>query len=205
MDTYREQHKKRLSYMPWLYYSLKPQHMAWARQWQIEIQQHLMQMETVVIGHHCFIAPEANIFAEPGRQITLDDRCQIAAQAFLHGPITLQTGVSINQSCILDGGSAGIHIGKNTRIAANTCIFAFNHGMSPERLTQEQPVTSKGVHIGEDVWIGANVSIVDGVNIGDKAVIGMGSVVTRDVAAGTKVAGNPAKVIAIRDSSLQSS
>lgn len=188
--------------MPWLYYSLKPKHQPWAREWQQQVQDHLQQMETISIGNHCFIAPEANIFAEPGRQITLGERCQIAAQAFLHGPITMDNGVSINQSSILDGGSAGIHIGANTRIAANTCIYAFNHGMSADRLIQDQPVTSKGIYIGEDVWIGANVSIVDGVTIGDKAVIGMGSVVTGDVAAGTKVAGNPARVISVRDPSL---
>ena len=43
--------------------------------------------------------------------------------------------------------------------------------MEPTRLVREQPVTSKGIDIGEDVWIGAHVGIVDGVTIGDGAVI----------------------------------
>lgn len=197
-EEYRQQHKRRLSYMPWLYYSLKPKHRVWAEAWQQEVQKRFCQLETIVVGQDCFIAPEANLFAEPGRTVSLGDKTHIAANSFLHGPITLGNGVSINQSVTLDGGRAGIVIGDNTRIAAQVCMFAFNHGMSPDRLIQDQPVTSKGIHIGKDVWIGANVSIVDGVNIGDKAIIGMGSVVTKDVPSGMKVAGNPARIIGER-------
>ncbi len=198
MDQYRDQHKRRLSFMPWLYYQLKKKHLDWARPWQQKIQSHLVDMETVTLGDNCFVAPEANIFAEPGRAITLGDQSQIAADCFLHGPITLGNHVSINHGASLDGGSAGIRIGNNTRIATKVCIYAFNHGTDAQHLIRDQSVNSTGVHIGEDVWIGANASIVDGVTIGDGAVIGMGSVVTKDVEAYTKVAGNPAKVIGIR-------
>lgn len=197
-DVYREQHKRRLSYMPWLYYSLKAKHRVWADAWQAEVQDTLCQLETVEVGHNCFIAPEANLFAEPGRTIRLGNNTHIAANSFLHGPIILGEGVSINQSVTLDGGRSGISIGDHTRIAAQVCMFAFNHGMAVDRLIQEQPVTSLGITIGKDVWIGASVSIVDGVAIGDRAIVGMGSVVTKDVPAGTKVAGNPAKVIGTR-------
>lgn len=198
MDQYREQHKRRLSFMPWLYYQLKDKHLTWAKPWQQEVQSHLLMLETVAIGDNCFIAPEANLFAEPGRPITIGDQSQIAADCFLHGPISLGNHVSINHNASLDGGSAGIHIGNNTRIAARVCIYAFNHGMAPEQLVRDQSVTSEGVHIGDDVWIGANVSIVDGVTIGNGAVIGMGSVVTGNVEANTKVAGIPAKPIGSR-------
>lgn len=184
--------------MPWLYYRLKANQRAWAEQWQKSIQDELQRLETISLGSDCFIAPQANLFAEPGRDIIIGDRCQIAADVFLHGPVRLGRGCSINQASILDGGRGGIRIGNHTRIAANTCIFAFNHGMAADRLVQEQPVTSRGVTIGQDVWIGANVSIVDGVTIGDRAVVGMGSVVTRDVPPGTKVAGNPARAIGNR-------
>ncbi|MAZ86323.1 MAG: acyltransferase [Cellvibrionaceae bacterium] len=199
MDLYRQQHKRRLSFMPWLYYQLKAKHISWAKPWQQEIQSYLRQMETISFGEDCFVAPEANLFAEPGRAIKVGARSQIAANCFLHGPITLGNHVSINHGASLDGGSAGIHVGNNTRIAARTCIYAFNHGMNPQQLVRDQNVTSSGVHIGDDVWIGANVSIVDGVTIGDGAVIGMGSVVTKDVEAYTKVAGSPARVIGVRE------
>lgn len=197
-DQYRQQHKKRLSYMPWLYASLKPKHRQWAEAWQADIQAYLKAMETVAIDDDCFIAPEANLFAEPGRDITMGAHCTIAADVMLHGPLQLGNHVSINHGVTMEGGNAGIRIGSNTRIAAHCQLFAFNHGMAPDQNIREQPVTSKGIIIGEDVWIGANVGIVDGVTIGDHAIIGMGSVVTRDVAAYAKVAGNPARVIGDR-------
>ncbi len=197
-ESYREQHKRRLAWMPWLYSSLKPAQREWAERWQQEIQQQLMALETVTIADHCFIAPNAALFAEPGRTIRIGPGCQIAADTFLHGPITLDSNVSINHSVSMDGGASGITVGDNTRIACHCTLFAFNHGIAAEQLVREQPVTSKGIHIGSDVWIGANVSIVDGVTIGDGCVIGMGSVVTHDMPAGSIVAGNPARVIRAR-------
>jgi maltose O-acetyltransferase len=50
------------------------------------------------------------------------------------------------------------------------------------------------VHIGSQVWIGGGAIILPGVTVGDDAIIGAGSVVTRDVPAGAKVMGNPARV-----------
>ncbi|GAA0790262.1 MULTISPECIES: acyltransferase [Pseudomonadati] len=195
---YQTQHKKRLSWMPWLYFSLKPKLLEWALPWQQQIQQTLMQLETINIGENSFIAPEAELFAEPGRDIIVGNKCMIAADVFMHGPITLGNEVAINHGCSLDGGRAGISIGDQTRIANNVTIYAFNHGMSPDSPIYEQPVTSKGIVIGKDVWIGAQAGIVDGVSIGDHAVIGMGCIVTKDIPAYSIVAGNPAKVIGDR-------
>lgn len=195
---YQTQHKKRLSYMPWLYFSLKPKHLEWAIPWQNKIQEQLQLLETVAIGNHCFIAPEAELFAEPGRNIVIGDQCMLAANSFLHGPIVIGNEVAINHGCSLDGGKAGISIGNRTRIANNVTIYAFNHGMAPNLPIYQQAVTSQGVTIGEDVWIGAQVGIVDGVTVGSHAVIGMGAIVTHDVAEYAIVAGNPAKIIGDR-------
>lgn len=197
-EGYRQQHKLRLSYMPWLYANLKPTHRLWAQAWQDEWQSYLTAMETIVIGKHCFIAPEARLFAEPGRPIVIGDNSYIAADCVLHGPITIGQGVSINHHVSLDGGRKGIVIGDNTRIAAYSHAYAFNHGMDADRLISDQAVTSRGIHIGCDVWIGANTGIVDGVTIGDHAVVGMGSIVTKSVANYAKVAGNPAHIIGRR-------
>ncbi len=89
LTDYREQHKKRLSYMPWLYHSLKPEHKEWAQAWQMEIQNYLCKMETVIFGKDCFIAPEAKLFAEPGRPIVLGDHSFIAADCVIHGPVEI--------------------------------------------------------------------------------------------------------------------
>lgn len=121
-------------------------------------------------------------FRRANRTVTLGDRCAIAAHAFLHGPITLGDDVSINVHACLDGGRAGIVIGSGSRVAARVTIYAFDHGLSAEERIMDQPTTSRGVRLGEDVWVGAGAGITDGVHIGKHAVIGMGSVVTRDVA-----------------------
>lgn len=197
-EQYREQHKRRLAYMPWLYYSLNEKHRRWAQAWQQALQHDLCQMETVHFGTNCFLAPDAQLFAEPGRAIEVGDGTSIAAGCYLHGPISTGKNVSINQGCRLEGGRAGISIGDNSRIAAGCHLFAFNHGMAPDRLIQAQPVTSGGIRIGCDVWIGAACGITDGVTIGDHAVIGMNSTVTRDVAPYAIMAGSPARQIGDR-------
>lgn len=197
---YREQHKLRLSYMPWLYWSLKPKHRLWAQQWQEEWQDYLRDMETVHIAEDVFIAPEARIFAEPGRPVTVGAGSYIAADCVLHGPITIGERVSVNHHVTMDGGRAGITIGSHSRIAAYCHFYAFNHGQSCERLIAEQPVTSAGISVGEDVWLGANVGVIDGVVIGDKAIVGMDSTVIRHLEPGQKYAGNPARWIGSRTS-----
>ena len=197
-DDYQTQHKKRMSYMPWLYFNLKPKLRAWAEPWQQEVQAKLMALETISLGDNCFIAPEANLFAEPNRGITVGNLCMIAADSFLHGPIIMGNEVAINHGCSFDGGCAGITIGSQTRIANNVTIYAFNHGMAADTPIYQQNSESKGVIIGKDVWIGAQAAIVDGVTIGDCAVIGMNATVTKDVPDYAIVAGNPAKVIGDR-------
>jgi acetyltransferase-like isoleucine patch superfamily enzyme len=197
-EALREQHKQRLAWMPWLYFSLKPRHRAWAEAWQEEVQARLMAQETVQLGSNCFIAPEASIFGEPGRGVIMGDRCGIAAQAFLHGPITLGDDVSVNSGARLDGGRKGLFVGHGTRIASGTAIYAFDHGIKADRDTKDQPVRSRGIHIGQDVWIGANAGVTDGVRIGDHAVVAMGAVVSRDVPDWAIVAGVPAMTVGDR-------
>lgn len=194
----REQHKLRLSWMPWLYFSLKPRHRAWAEAWQQEVQARFMALETIQIAEGCFVAPEARLFAELGRTLIIGPGSSIAADTFLHGPAVLGRGVSINARASLDGGAGGIHIGDGTRIATGAALYAFNHGLAPDRPIREQPVKSRGIRVGADVWIGANAGITDGVTVGDHAVVGMGAVVTRDVPAWAIVAGVPARVVGDR-------
>lgn len=194
----REQHKRRLSWMPWLYFSLRPEHRAWATAWQREVQEELALLETVELGEGCFVAPEARIFGEPFRTVVLGAGSAVAAEAFLHGPIVLGAGVSVNARASLDGGRGGIRIGAGTRIATGATLYAFDHGLDPDRPVREQPVTSVGIEVGADVWIGARAGITDGVRVGDHAVIAMGAVVTADVPEWAMVAGVPARVIGDR-------
>lgn len=86
---------------------------------------------------------------------------------------------------------AEIHIGDNCLIGPDVGIYTAGHRLEPEgRLLDGfgMPIT-----IGKDVWIGGHSVILSGLTIGDGAVIAAGSVVTKDVASRTLVAGNPAK------------
>lgn len=196
---YREQHKHRLNYMPWLYWSLKPKNRGWAEQWQKEYQAYLMEMETVEIGENCFISPLAHIFAEPGRKITIGDNTFIAADCTLHGPLEIGNEVAINHHSILDGGRMGIKLHDQVRMAAYCHLYAFDHGMELAQPIYQQPVRSQGIEIGQDVWLGAHVGVKDGVKIDAHAIVGMNSMVTKNVEKATIVAGNPAKFIRHRD------
>ncbi|MCL6248256.1 acyltransferase [Acinetobacter sp. ANC 4945] len=196
---YREQHKHRLNYMPWLYWSLKPKNRGWAEAWQQEYQDYLKSMETVEIGENCFISPLAHIFAEPGRKIVIGDNSFIAADCTLHGPIEIGNEVAINHHCILDGGRVGIKIHNQVRMAAYCHLYAFDHGMDVNQPIYQQAVRSQGIEIERDVWLGAHVGIKDGIHIAEQAVVGMNSMVTKNVEARAIIAGNPAKLIRYRE------
>jgi acetyltransferase-like isoleucine patch superfamily enzyme len=71
--------------------------------------------------------------------------------------------------------------------------------MEIEQPIYQQPVRSQGIEIGRDVWLGAHVGIKDGVKIADQAIVGMNSMVTKDVAEREIVAGNPARFIRYRE------
>lgn len=93
---------------------------------------------------------------------------------------------------ILDG--AKVAIGDNVFIAPNVGIYTAGHPLDAEQRNQgleyAYPVT-----IGNNVWIGAHVAILPGVTIGDNAVIGAGSVVTKDIPPNALAVGNPCKVL----------
>jgi acetyltransferase-like isoleucine patch superfamily enzyme len=144
------------------------------------------------------VAPDAKLFAEPKRPIVIGHGVTIASGCFLHGPITIGDGVSLNARVSIDGGRAGITIGRGARIASGVTIYAFDHGMAPGTPIADQRTTSRGIRIDDDVWLGAGVGVTDGVTIRSGAVVGMGAVVTRDVEANTVVAGSPARAIGVR-------
>ncbi len=187
-----------MAFMPWLYFEAQPHVRAWAEPWQREVHARLAGLEAVRLDPGCFVAEEAALFAEPHREVVLGPGASVAAHAFIHGPVTLAAQVSVNPHATLDGGRKGIVISEGTRIAARASLFAFEHGLSPERAIREQPVRSHGIQIGADVWIGTQATVTDGVQIGDHAVVAAGAVVTRDVPSWAVVAGVPARVIGDR-------
>lgn len=102
-------------------------------------------------------------------------------------------GVFIN-SGLLAMARGGITIEDGAQIAANVQLVSNNH--DPYDL---QVLTCKPVRIGREAWIGAGATILPGVSVGQHAVIGAASVVTKDVPAYAVAVGNPAKVIRYLD------
>jgi maltose O-acetyltransferase len=104
--------------------------------------------------------------------------------------IRLGSRVFINFNCvILD--VAQVAIGDDTRIGPAVQIYTAEHPLDPA-VRRSGLESGRAVSIGSNVWIGGGAIILPGVTIGDDAVIGAGSVVTHDVPAGARVAGNPA-------------
>ena len=101
--------------------------------------------------------------------------------------------VFFNFNCVvLD--VAPVTIGSRTMCGPNVQIYTATHPLNPiERASGKE--YAKPISIGEDVWIGGSAVICPGVTIGDRTVIGAGSVVTKDIPADVFAAGNPCKVI----------
>lgn len=94
------------------------------------------------------------------------------------------------------GAAGSVTLGAGCLLASHVYISDHDHGLTgpPERISR-RPLIVEPVVLGERVWLGQNVCVLKGVRIGDDAVIGAGSVVTRDVPARLVAAGVPAKVI----------
>lgn len=108
--------------------------------------------------------------------------------------LVIGEGTYINRNVFLDAAQL-IQIGKQCGIGPGCYITDHDHGLDPKLVPLEQALISQPTCIGDRVWIGANVTILKGVTIGDDAVIGAGSVVTKDVPPQAIAVGNPAKVI----------
>lgn len=103
--------------------------------------------------------------------------------------------ISIHPMCYVDA-AGGLIIGSDVSIAHGTTIMTTEHDFStPWEKIRDAPVKKSAVRIGSDVWIGAGVKILAGVNIGDHVVVGAGAVVTKDIPSHSLAVGVPARVI----------
>ncbi|KAL1873118.1 hypothetical protein VTK73DRAFT_1079 [Phialemonium thermophilum] len=109
--------------------------------------------------------------------------------------IKVGTNVFINFNCtIID--TCTVTIGSRTLVGPNVSLYTGTHPLDPDiRNGTQGPEAGKPITIGDDCWIGGNVTILPGVTIGEGCTIGAGSVVTKDVPCNHVVAGNPARII----------
>ncbi len=105
--------------------------------------------------------------------------------------IHLGENVFINACCHLQD-HGGIYIGEGCQIGHNVVFATLNHYSNPELRQYTYPAS---ITLGRNVWVGSNSTILQGVTIGDNAIIAAGAVVNKDVAENTIVGGVPAKFI----------
>ena len=107
--------------------------------------------------------------------------------------IIMGDNVYLNFNCILLDVSY-INIGSRTMLGPNVQIYTATHPINYKERSAGKEY-SKAINIGEDVWIGGSAVICPGVSIGDRSIIGAGSVVTKNIPADVVAAGNPCKII----------
>jgi acetyltransferase-like isoleucine patch superfamily enzyme len=160
-----------------------------------------------------------------GDDVTVDDLVLLDAKGTTNRGITIGNGVFLGRGTILSCKDGDITLGDHVNIGFNSEIFSGSsvtvgrHGLfaaytylvggghefeATERAVLEQPRTSKGITLGDNVWLGAGAKVLDGVRIGSNVVVGAGAVVTEDLPDGVVAAGLPARVIRKRDGGVES-
>lgn len=157
------------------------------------------------LDRHVFVGDQVIVFQEgDGGPVTLGAGVRLYGNCLLEtgrgGSITIGTRSRVHRGCHLISYEAPIQIGCDVGISQNCAFYSYNHGVAADRPVSKQPLASRGAIIVEDhVWFGVGVIVLDGVRIGTGAVIGAGSVVTRDIPAGAIASGVPARVMKMRD------
>ena len=105
--------------------------------------------------------------------------------------ITVGEGVFINACCHFQD-HGGVTLDDGCQIGHNVVFATLNHGFAPEDRSTTYPAP---IVLKKNVWVGSNATILSGVTIGENAIVGAGSVVTKDVPDNAIVGGVPAKVI----------
>ncbi len=114
------------------------------------------------------------------------------------GNISLGDAVFIGPRAFISVVNANLSIGDDTVIGPEFCVMGGDHRFDlPGTLYRDTATTgvNEPIAIGCNVWIGARVTVLKGVRIGDGAIIGAGSVVTRDVPSQAIASGSPARVL----------
>jgi acetyltransferase-like isoleucine patch superfamily enzyme len=115
------------------------------------------------------------------------------------GVVSIGAKTVMGQECTISA-YQHVSIGRECVIADRVMLIDFDHGMvEVDRPIRHQGIYKRDVRVGNNVWIGYGACILRGVTVGDNAVIGTSSVVTKDVPPNAVVAGVPARIIRMRE------
>lgn len=162
---------------------------------------HLRLSPGVTIDDYCRLDCISRHGVSLGRGATLRHGAQIEATSVMRQVgegAEIGERVGISEGCFI-GAKGMVRIGDGTIIGPSTRIIAENHVFASRNSPiQAQGVTRKGIDVGSDCWLGANVTVLDGVTIGDGAVVGASALVNSDIAPFAVAAGVPARQIKSR-------
>lgn len=156
------------------------------------------------LGRSVYIADGVTIYEDRGEgMISIGDFARIHDFVYLQtgagGSITIGSRTHIQAHCHLSAYLGSINIGDHVQIAPNCGFYPYDHSFAADLPIDQQPFRSRGpIEIADGAWLGFGAIVLSGVRIGEGAVIGAGSVVTRDVPAMAIAAGNPARVLDYR-------
>ena len=132
----------------------------------------------IELGENCEISLNTKLNAYSGK-IRIGNNCKIYDYVIIStygGIIDIGDNVRVNSFCKLTG-NGGLKIGKDVSIASGTKIFPFNHSFEENKRFRDLKQKHKGIVIEENVWIGSDVSILDGSFIKRNNVIGAKSLI----------------------------
>ncbi len=184
-----EYFSRRNDYMPW--YEFTPAQ----KEEQLVWQKTLAARFDAAFGEDSFVSPLARLYGIS--RLRVGQGSFIAAGALVReASLTMGDFSSVNSECYLQG---PISIGNYVRIAPHVNIIAMNHSFADTSLPIcRQPLSHKGITIEDDVWLGAGVSVLDGVRVGAHSIVGAGAVVTKDIPPWSIAVGNPARAVRSR-------
>ncbi|MFC1771764.1 acyltransferase [Pseudomonadota bacterium] len=163
-----------------------------------------IQHNDLRLGKNVFIGDRVVIYkTNDGGYVDLEDRVALYGDIIIetcnNGTVSIGEETHIQPRCSIIGCKASVIIGKRVEIAPSCAFYPYNHAIEPDQRIREQPLVSRGdIVIEDDVWLGYGVIVLDGVHIGNGAVIGAGSVVTHDIPANAIAMGTPARVVKMR-------
>ncbi len=151
-------------------------------------------MAFVCPGVHFEIAPGAVVHL--GRWSWLGHGCKIRVH---EGDVRIGAKTVLGQECTISA-FQHVSIGRECIIADRVMLIDFDHGVvDVERPIRLQGIYKRDVEVGHNVWIGYGACVLRVVTVGDNAIVGTSTVVTREVPANAVVGGIPARVIRMRE------
>jgi acetyltransferase-like isoleucine patch superfamily enzyme len=150
----------------------------------------------VFFGRRLELQIARNARLDLGRFVWIGDGTKIRCH---EGRVEIGAKTVLGQECTISAYQR-VRIGEECVIADRAMFIDFDHGVvEVERPIRLQGIYKRDVVVGSNVWIGYGACVLRGVRVGDNAIVGTNSVVTRDVPANAVVAGIPARVIRMRE------